>query len=174
MATSAIVQSIVAPIHSGTSLLVQQIVVVQVRRPLADSALLGFPEMGLNRLFQVRFIRDIRVIGRKVNPKVVDAIVFKLPFDIAIQRAKFVPFFIERHPVLTGGLVEEFTKIQRWQWRVPSSVHFMSDPLGLLGVSKVATQANPGSKGAVFKIVEPFTELSARCDAEPTWIHVID
>jgi hypothetical protein len=154
--------------------LVQQIVVVQVRGPLADSALLGFPEMGLNRLFQVRVIRVIRVIGRKVNPKVVHAVFFKLLIDIAFQRPKFVPFFIERHPVLVGGPVEEYTKIQRWQWRVPSSVHFMSDPLGLLGVSKVATQANPGRKGAVFKIVEPFAELSTRFDAEPTWIHVID
>ena len=38
------------------SLLVQQIVVVQVRRPLADTALLGFSKMGLNRLFQVGVI----------------------------------------------------------------------------------------------------------------------
>jgi hypothetical protein len=50
----------------------------------------------------------------------------------------------------------------------------MSDPLGLLGVSKVATQANPGRKGTVFKIVEPFADFFIRFDAEPTWIHVID
>ena len=56
MAASAIVQSVVAPIQSGTSLMVQKTVVVQVRRPLADTALLGFSEMGFNRLFQVRVI----------------------------------------------------------------------------------------------------------------------
>ena len=107
-----------------------------------------------------------------MDPQVADAIFFKLL--IALECFKFLQFLVERHPVLIGGLVEEFTKIQRWQWRVPGSVHFMSDPLGLLGVSKVATQTNPGRKGTVFKIVESFADFFTRFDAEPTWIHVID